>query len=110
MKLLLDENLSFRLLAILSRDFPQSSQVKMEGLETSTDMALWQYAKLHGFTLVTQDSDFHELSLVYDAPPKVIWLKCGNQSKTYIADLLIKHKAEIERFVQDNETSVLEIY
>lgn len=110
MKLLLDENLSFRLVALLNHDFPGSTQVKLENLEKSSDMALWLFARQHDFTLVTQDSDFHELSLLYEPPPKIIWLKCGNQSRVFIAELLIKHKQAIEQFINDTEASCLEIY
>lgn len=110
MKLLLDENLSFRLVARLLQDFPGSTQVTLEHLEQAADIELWQFAKTQGFTLVTQDSDFHELSLMQGPPPKIIWLKCGNQSRTYVAELLIKHKLAIKQFIQDKETACLEIY
>ena len=110
MKLLLDENLSFRLVALIQDDFPGSTQVKLAGLEKSSDIELWKFAKLQGFTLVTQDSDFHELSLLRGPPPKIIWLKCGNQSRTYVADLLLKYKPAIEQLLLNHEVACLEIY
>ena len=110
MKLLLDENLSFRLVARLHHDFPGTTQVKLEHLEMATDMELWQFAKSQGFTLVTQDSDFHELSLLQGLPPKIIWLKCGNQSRTFVAELLIRHKPAVMQFMRDDEVACLEIY
>jgi predicted nuclease of predicted toxin-antitoxin system len=81
LKLLLDENLSFRMVAELEVGFPESAQVTRLGLETANDRTIWGYAKKHGFTLVTQDSDFHELATLYGSPPKVIWLKCGNKPR-----------------------------
>ena len=110
MKLLLDENLSFRLVARLQPDFPGTTQVRLESLEMVTDIEIWKFAKSQGFTLVTQDSDFHELSLMQGPPPKIIWLKCGNQSRTFVAELLIKHKSAIEQFIRDDEVACLEIY
>lgn len=110
MKLLFDENLSFRMVASLNQAFPGTTQVKLENLEKISDMDLWQFAKRHGFILVTQDSDFHELSLLYGAPPKIIWLKCGNQSRGFLTELLIRNKLAIEQFAHSDEASCLEIY
>lgn len=109
MKLLLDENLSFRMLAELEPAFPGSSQVTRLGLETAGDKTLWDYAKEHGFTLVTQDSDFHELAALYGSPPKVIWLKCGNRPRWFISSLLLRHRDEIIAFDDDPDADVVEI-
>jgi predicted nuclease of predicted toxin-antitoxin system len=75
MKLLLDENLSRRLVPFLLHDFPGSSQVVLLGLESATDTQVWQTAKDQGFVIVARDADFEELSLVWGQPPQVIWLK-----------------------------------
>ena len=79
-------------------------------LEQASDREVWQYAKTHEYIILTQDSDFHELSLIEGPPPKVIWLKCGNQTKHFIAKLLLQHKTEIEQFFQTNDVVCLEIY
>ncbi|WHZ18489.1 MAG: hypothetical protein OJF55_000638 [Rhodanobacteraceae bacterium] len=109
MKLLLDENLSQRMLADLEAAFPGSSQVTRLGLETADDFAIWSYAREHGFTLVTKDSDFHELAALRGAPPKVIWIKCGNRPRWYVTNLLLKHQGEIIAFGDDDEADVAEI-
>ena len=72
MKLLLDQNLSHRLLAELGSLFPNSSHLRLIGLGRATDLEVWSYAATNGFVLVTKDSDFHQLSLVRGAPPKVV--------------------------------------
>ena len=110
MKLLLDQNLSFRMLTELEAAFPGSGQARLLGLDIADDRTLWRYAKDHGFVIVTQDSDFHELATLYGAPPKVIWLKCGNRPRWYIASLLLKHKDHIKTFGEDENTVVLEVY
>jgi predicted nuclease of predicted toxin-antitoxin system len=109
LKLLLDENVSFRMLAELRAGFPGSSQVTKLGLETADDKTLWSYARKNGFTLVTQDSDFHELATLYGPPPKVIWLKCGNRPRWFVSSLLLRHRDEIIAFGDDPETDVVEI-
>jgi predicted nuclease of predicted toxin-antitoxin system len=75
MKLLLDENLSRRLVPFLQHDYPGSSRVVLLGLESASDTKVWQAAKDQDFVIVTRDADFEELSLVWGQPPKVIWLK-----------------------------------
>ena len=48
MKLLLDENLSRRIVPFLQTDFPGSSQVVLLKLESASDSETWQYAKDNG--------------------------------------------------------------
>lgn len=88
MKLLLDENLSRKIVPFLQALYPGSSQVVLEGLERTDDPEIWQYAREHGFVIVTRDSDFQELSLLRGAPPKIIWLRTGNVSKARVIQLL----------------------
>lgn len=53
MKLLFDQNISFRVIKKISRFFPNAKQVKELGLENSADMQIWEYAKDQEFTIVT---------------------------------------------------------
>ncbi len=110
MKLLLDQNLSFRLLEELEPAYPGSTQVKFVDLDRADDLTVWKYAKDNGFTIVTKDSDFHEFSLLYGNPPKIIWLKCGNMPRWYVLGLLLNNRERIETFFEDREISCLEIY
>ena len=110
LKLLLDQNLSFRLLEDLEAVYPGSTQVKLAGLDESDDIAIWNYARDNGFTIVTKDSDFHEFSLVYGSPPKIIWLKCGNKPRWYVLSLLLNNRDNIEALNVDEESGCLEIY
>jgi predicted nuclease of predicted toxin-antitoxin system len=58
MKLLFDENLSFKLCERLDSLFPGSSQARLVGLAEANDRAIWDYAGANGFTLVSLDADF----------------------------------------------------
>lgn len=78
MKLLLDENLSRRIVPFLQTIFPGSSQVALLRLESKSDSEIWQYAKGNGFVIVSRDSDFQERSLIAGHPPQVVWLKIPN--------------------------------
>lgn len=110
MKLLLDQNISRRILQPLLEKFPDSNQVYLLNLAESDDLAIWHYAKENDYTIVTKDSDFHEFSLIYGPPPKIIWLKCGNVGNQYILDRLLNCYEEIASFMQNNHTACLEIY
>ena len=110
MKLLFDQNLSFRLCQDVADLFPESSHVRLLGLSEATDRALWDYAKLQGFAIVSQDADFAEMAALLRSPPKVIWLRAGNQSTTTISAVLRRHVDLIRAFETDNEATCLEIY
>ncbi len=95
MKLLLDENLSRRLVPFLQHDFPGSTQVVLLGMESASDKEVWQRAKDEGYVVVTRDADFQELSLVWGAPPQVIRLRTPNQTRAAVLKLLLDNKAAI---------------
>ena len=40
-----------------------------EELIQNPDIGIWKYAKEMGFTIVTADVDFYELSITFGAPP-----------------------------------------
>ena len=109
MALLFDQNISFRILKNILEFFPDSKQVKEIGLEGMQDQIIWRYAKKNGYTIVTFDSDFVDLSILYHFPPKVIWLKLGNTSTKYIATELVKRKSVIAEFIVNQEEGVLKI-
>ena len=48
MKLLFDQNISFRLINKISEDYLEAEQVKQLGLENYTDLEIWGYAKENG--------------------------------------------------------------
>lgn len=106
MKLLLDANLSARLLQQLSDRFPGSSHVAHVGLSAAEDLAVWEHARAHGFVVVTKDKDFQQLSALMGAPPKVVWLRVGNSSTKAIAELLRRHESLLREFV-DNASKAL---
>jgi len=109
MKLLLDENLSRRIVPFLQAAFPGSTQIALLGLETASDSEIWQYAKDNGYVIVSRDSDFQERSLVAGHPPQVIWLKIPNRSKTVVLNILLEHRAEIEQALIEQNLACVEL-
>ena len=110
MKLLFDQNLSFKLCERLADLFPDSSQVRLAGLETADDRAVWEFAKSNDFAVVSQDSDFAEMAAVFGPPPKVIWLRCGNQTNDVIEKMFHDHAGAIIAFGEDSNAACWEIY
>jgi predicted nuclease of predicted toxin-antitoxin system len=110
MKLLFDQNLSPRLVNRLADLYPESQHVSLIGLDQADDRALWEHAHQNGFTVVTRDSDFSELSLLRGFPPKVIWIRRGNCSTNQIEEILRSHNEDIIQFNENPTLGVLTLY
>ena len=112
MKLLLDQNISFRITNKIQDLYPDSKQVRDLGLENSKDSFLWNYANENNYCIVTFDGDFYDLGLIKGSSPKVIWLRLGNTSTQNIEIVLRKNYELIKTFLTDlnyKEIGCLEI-
>ena len=107
MQLLFDEQLSARLCSLLAESYPSSLHVRLIGLGGASDEAVWTAAAEQGCILVTKDEDFHRLSVLRGAPPKVIWLRLGNATTDDVARLLRDRHEDILGFTSQNETNFL---
>jgi predicted nuclease of predicted toxin-antitoxin system len=110
MKLLFDQNLSFKLCQTVADLFPDSNHVRLLGLSEAGDQLLWDYAKANGFTIVSQDADFAEMAALLGSPPQVIWLRAGNRSTAAVSALIRSHADLIIAFGNDDEAACFEIY
>jgi predicted nuclease of predicted toxin-antitoxin system len=108
-KLLFDEQLSFRLVADLSNVYPGSTHVLTLGLGGAQDRVLWERAAAEGLTLVTKDEDFHRLSVLLGPPPKVIWIRLGNCTTADVSRLLRFRSDDIDAFFNHPEAAFLEL-
>jgi predicted nuclease of predicted toxin-antitoxin system len=106
-KLLLDQNLSHKLVEVVRQWFPGSAHVKDFRLDRAPDSAIWEVAKEKGFVIVSKDDDFHQRSFVLGAPPKVIWLAYGNCSTGDIAKGLTGSESLIRSFHSHEEAAFL---
>lgn len=109
MKLLLDQNLSRRLLVDLMEMFPGSSHVQLLGMESVSDLEVWRYAANQGYVVVTKDVDFLELQLVHGFPPKIVWLNCGNVSNAVARNKLVARAGAIGAALADDQIGIVEI-
>ncbi len=109
MKLLFDQNLSYKLVRSFSDEFPGSAHVRDLGLASAVDIDVWEYAKQFGFTIVSKDTDFSQRGFLFGPPPKVIWIRLGNCSTKAIQEVLFSYAAEIRQFGLDPDSSFFPI-
>lgn len=77
----LDEQLSPDLARWLAHEFQVVVQpVRDLGLQRSTDAEIFFAARQAGAWVVTKDRDFVRLLDRHGAPPRIIWVTCGNTS------------------------------
>lgn len=98
MKLLFDQNLAPSLVRRLVDEYPDSAHTFTLGLGQADDREIWEYARDHGFAIVSKDSDFHQLSVKEGPPPKVLWVRLGNCSVDDIAGILRARLKDLEQF------------
>ncbi len=107
MKLLFDENLSYRLVRLLDDLFPESIHVSYVGLLKTSDKTIWEFARADGFCIVSADSDFYELAALLSPPPKVVWLQGCDYPNAVVERLIRSQAIRIVDFQNDPERSVL---
>ncbi len=107
MRLLFDQNLSPRLVALLADGFPDSRHVRDVGLANADDLEVWLYAKRNGLSIVSKDADFRQLSFLYGFPPKVVWLNVGNRSTADLHAVIRAHVDDLRTFNGDREAALL---
>jgi predicted nuclease of predicted toxin-antitoxin system len=109
MKLLFDQNISFRVLRLLPESFADCCHVRTVGLNDRNDAEIWLYAKQNGFTIVTFDADFFDLSILKGFPPKIVWLRTGNLTTSEIAEQILFNYSKIDSFIENSEQGCFEI-
>ena len=109
MRLLVDQNLSPRLCDRPRDIWTEIVDVRAVGLAAADDSTVWAFAKQQGFTIVSKDGDLSGRSVLYGAPPKVIWLAVGNCSTREIERHLRGHREDIETFAAEPDTALLVI-
>jgi predicted nuclease of predicted toxin-antitoxin system len=111
MKLLLDANISWRLSAFLTEIFGECIHVNKTNLTLpAKDSDIWQFAKEHGYMIITQDSDFLNFLETKGFPPKIILIKTGNITRVQMEIILSQAKSSILELHNNEEYGLLEIF
>jgi predicted nuclease of predicted toxin-antitoxin system len=103
MKLLFDQNISYRLIRKLEDIYPDCTHVRKESLENASDLDIWNYARSNGYSIVTFDADFYDLATLKGHPPKIIWIRVGNTSTINLEKTFRIHQDSINEFLTSEE-------
>jgi predicted nuclease of predicted toxin-antitoxin system len=95
-KLLLDENLSDRIISKITDFYPDSEHVKTLELTNIDDVIIWEYSKANDFVIV-----------LYGHPPKFIYLRIGNSPTSKIIQILRDKFDNIGQFCNSEIESIL---
>ena len=107
MKLLLDFNLSPKLVPLLGSLFPGTIHAQMTDLRADAeDIVIWQYAKRENFAILTADSDFLILTNRFGQPPKLIRLEGMNYRTRQAAAVLQRSALRMAEFAK-SEAGIL---
>lgn len=110
MKLLFDHHLSPALVIRLADLFPESEHVWNVGLHDAPDETVWLYAREHGYTVVSKDADFPEISMKLGYPPKLIWLQVENVSTDEVEELIRARYPKIAALPGATDRAILVLY
>jgi predicted nuclease of predicted toxin-antitoxin system len=108
-KLLLDENLSRRLLPALQARFPGTSQLALLGLERATDAQICEYAAQHDFVGCSKDDDFQRLVAARGYRPRLVHLALGNVSNDAVLAAVLAAADRLHLAFDDPATGVVVI-
>jgi len=112
MKLLLDANVSWRIVAQLKEHFDDCVHADniLELNFPAKDMDIWRFAKANDFIVITRDNDFANLTTLNGFPPKIVLLRTGNCSRKFTFELIVRSKHLIQDFLLSKEYGLLEIF
>ena len=111
MKILIDQNISFRIVSLLKLHFPFADHVKSFGMEYSNDHDIYMFARNNEFqAILTLDEDFNHLQLIHGTPPKIIWIRGKNSTTAILASVINENVEQINLFLFDIDVDCLEIW
>ena len=95
MKLWLDAQLSSHLAPWISKKFNvEAYSLEYLELDAAEDEEIFSAARATNAAVLTKDEDFVELQARLGAPPKLVWITCGNTSNAYLRKILQKILSE----------------
>ena len=110
MRLLVDENVSWRLAAYLRPHCEVVLHVRNIGLAESPDTSIWRYARQHGYDLLAKDEDFVRLVVAEGFPPRVVALQNAQVPVKMLAKFLLARLPQLEAFLgEQTEFGMLQL-
>jgi predicted nuclease of predicted toxin-antitoxin system len=107
--LLLDENLSPRLVVRLESRFLGITHVFDAGLEGASDTNVWAYARENNLAIVSKDKDYLEFTRSHGHPPKVVLLTIGNCRVAEVEAFIVSRHNPIITFLKQAKIGLLQL-
>lgn len=110
MKILIDQNISQRILPMLAPYFDELQHIRNLGLTDADDHDIFMYARNNGYrAVITIDDDFVKLINQFSQPPKVIWIRTGNCSTAMLSAILVDKVDAIKAFIGNEDFDIYEV-
>ena len=103
MKILFDENLSYRVVRELQLSWPECRSLAEVGLKQASDTEIWNFAKKNGFAIATYDEDFLDLLAIRGGPPKIIYLRLQNATRNELHAAIKRNAGSLEAFLKTED-------
>jgi predicted nuclease of predicted toxin-antitoxin system len=108
-KFLIDNQLPCALARLLTDLGHQGVHVLDIGLAQENDRAIWAYAALNGFVIVSKDADFADLAVLDPNRVRIVWVRIRNCRKAALLESFENALDTIERELNAGE-SLIELY
>jgi predicted nuclease of predicted toxin-antitoxin system len=109
MKILIDQNISFRVIPLIKAYFTVVDHVIPLGWLNYSDHLIFKSSKKYD-AILTQDDDFENILLLNGKPPKIIRIRAGNLNTVQLSIIVNQNIGVIEKFINNTETDFLEIF
>lgn len=111
MKIVIDQNISFRIIPHINHLFTEIIHIRTLGWTDAPDIVIFRNAKQQDFdAILTLDEDFDNIILENSPPPKILWLRVRNCTTNHLAKIIVDKIEVINEFLKDKELDCLEIY
>ncbi|WP_353721588.1 DUF5615 family PIN-like protein [Dyadobacter sp. 676] len=111
MKILIDQNISQRILPLQQPYFDNLDHLKYVGLTDAADYDIFMFARAKGYqAIITLHDDFMKLINQFHEPPKIIWVRTGNISTRVLSNILANKIETIREFIQDTDFDIYEVF
>lgn len=106
MKFLVDANLPPGLALWLREHALEAIHISDQPGLAFDDRALFEFARQHGYIIMTKDEDFAVLATLADKPAPVVWLRLGNATNSVLRNWLGPLLPEILQRLAAGETLI----
>ncbi|GAB3924720.1 DUF5615 family PIN-like protein [Mucilaginibacter myungsuensis] len=108
MRIWVDAQLSPFIALFINQNFDeiQASSMRSLNMQFSTDHEIFKAARAEKVVIMSKDADFVKLIELYDIPPQLIWITCGNTSNSKMCSILKETLTQVASLLKNGEKVV----